>query len=432
MKRIAIIGGGIAGVSAAYALARQQTAGAPITFKLFEATDHLGGIVETERRDGFIIECGPDSWVTEKRWARELAIELGLESEIITSQDKQRKTYLAENGTLQPMPDGMRMMVPVEWESVLQSPLFSQQAKIEYQSEPQRAEQLKATALDAATPPRDESVRDFIVRHFGAEVADTIAAPLLAGILGGNIANLSTRAVLPAYVALEREHGSLILGLQQKQKSGSPGEAVFTTLQNGVAGLIKGMESHLCASDVQYGMAAETLERTENGWIVRTATSKSYGNEATEPDEAAEQFDAILLATPAKETAKLLAPLNPGIPFLLPQHSSSAIVVALAFSPDQAACLKIPRGFGFLVPQRKADPVTPGDSSSKNLAELAQSALLACTFVDQKFPYRAPPGAVLLRAFFGGDAAPALLKEDDATLAMLARKSLENILGKLP
>jgi oxygen-dependent protoporphyrinogen oxidase len=149
MKRIAIIGGGIAGVAAAYELSRQQRAGAAIEFTLFEATHRLGGIVETERRDGFVVECGPDSWVTEKDGARELAIELRLESEIIFSQDQHRKTYLAQGNTLTPLPHGMRMMVPVEWPSVLASPLFSRQAKLDYQREPQLAEQLKATALDA-------------------------------------------------------------------------------------------------------------------------------------------------------------------------------------------------------------------------------------------------------------------------------------------
>ena len=132
MKRIAIIGGGIAGLSAAYELALQQQAGAPIEFMLFEATSRLGGIVETVRRDGFVIECGPDSWVTEKPWARDLAIELGLGSELVPSNDSRRKTYIGAAHALTAMPEGMRMMVPTQWASVLNSQLFSWQAKLAY------------------------------------------------------------------------------------------------------------------------------------------------------------------------------------------------------------------------------------------------------------------------------------------------------------
>ena len=149
MKRIAIIGGGIAGVAAAYEVALQQRAGAAIEFVLFEASSRLGGIVETVRRDEFVIECGPDSWVTEKPWARELAIELGLENELVPSNDARRKTYIAEGNTLTAMPDGMRMMVPTQLDRVMNSTLFSEQAKLAYLREPELAEQLKAAALDA-------------------------------------------------------------------------------------------------------------------------------------------------------------------------------------------------------------------------------------------------------------------------------------------
>lgn len=427
MKRIAIVGGGIAGVSAAYELALAKQAGAPIEFTLLETTARLGGTVETERHAGFVIECGPDSWVTEKPWAQQLAIELGLEKEIIPSQDDRRKTFLAEGRTLHPMPDGMRMMVPVQWASVLQSPLFSWQAKLAYLREPKMAEQLKASALDSSQPARDESVRDFVCRHFGAEVSDTIASPLLAGVFGGDISTLSARAVLPAYIALEREHGSLILGLQrrvqQRIDSGTAAASVFTTLHNGLGGLIDGMEARIpthCIRRQTFVQAMELGNAGRPGWTVRTEPVQ--GSDA-------EMFDAVLIATPSKTTARLLAPLDERMAQLLPEHASSAIVVALAFSAEQSAAMRIPRGFGFLVPQRKSAFGMSGDAS---LQARAQSALLACTFVDQKFSHRAPPGAVLLRAFFGGTHAPALLQEDDATLLSLAHSSLGHILGKLP
>ncbi|MGO8717720.1 MAG: protoporphyrinogen oxidase [Acidobacteriaceae bacterium] len=430
MKRIAIIGGGIAGVSAAYELALQQQAGASIEFVLFESTSRVGGIVETVRRDDFVVECGPDSWVTEKPWARDLAIELGLESELVPSQDDRRKTYIAEGCTLTAMPEGMRMMVPTQWASILNSPLFSWQAKFAYLRERKHAEKLKASALDSSNSARDESVQDFVVRHFGHEVADTIAAPLLTGVFGGDIATLSARAVMPTFVALEREHGSLILGLQQRMRAENAFAPVFTTLRRGLAGLIEGMVAHLPARSIQRGIGIQAIERTNDRWSL-VGTSKPGESHPSE-----QIFDAVLVATPAITTAKLFEPLDTRIGELLPQRSSSAIVVALGFTTCQAQAMRIPHGFGFLVPQRKPHkgevPVNCEDIADEFGEATARRALLACTFLDQKFPHRAPEGAVLLRAFFGGPAAPKLLEQDDATLIRLACAELGRFLGKLP
>src|SRR6185437_7387623 len=194
-------------------------------FALFEASARLGGIVETVSADGFVMECGPDSWVSEKPWARELVIELGLEGELIPSNDRQRRTYLLREGGLVPMPDGMTMMVPADLEAIEQSPLFSAEARAAYRREPERAEELKQSALKEN---EDESVAAFVRRHFGEEVVRTVAAPLLSGIFGGDIDTLSVRAVMPAFVRMEREYGSLIAALQSRK--GKSGQAVFTTL----------------------------------------------------------------------------------------------------------------------------------------------------------------------------------------------------------
>jgi len=173
---IAIVGAGISGLATAYQLASDGVA-----FTLFEASPRLGGIIETVHRQGFVIECGPDSWVTEKPWARELAVELSLEDQIIPSNDQWRRTYVQQGSHRQtqlvPIPDGMRMMVPGKWGPLLDSPLFSWQARLAYLREPKRAEELKQTA-----PAQDESVAEFVRRHFGEEVAGTIAGPLLAAV----------------------------------------------------------------------------------------------------------------------------------------------------------------------------------------------------------------------------------------------------------
>src|SRR5665213_1277982 len=230
MKRIAIVGGGIAGLTAAYELSRLANNGAAVEAVLFEASPRLGGIVETVREGGFVIECGPDAWVTEKPWARELAEELGLGDQIMPSNDGTRKTYVVMDGQLKAMPDGMRMMVPSDLYALDQSDLFSAQAKQAFHVEVNRAEELKINA-----PQHDESVAAFVQRHFGDEVLATIGAPLLRGVFGGDVTKLSVRAVMAPFVAMEREHGSLIAAMQARAAvSGNKQAAVFTTLQTGL------------------------------------------------------------------------------------------------------------------------------------------------------------------------------------------------------
>ncbi|MHB1021644.1 MAG: protoporphyrinogen oxidase [Acidobacteriaceae bacterium] len=400
--KIAILGGGIAGVSAAYELAKMRSAGAAVEATLFETSHRLGGIVETHREGGFVIECGPDSWVTEKPWARELALELGLADEIIPSNDRWRRTYVLQGNQLVPMPDGMRMMVPSDWAPMLSSPLFSAQAKLAYLGEPKRAEELKAAALAES---KDESVSDFVQRHFGPEVTTKLAAPLLAGVFGGDITQLSVRAVMPTFVAMEREHGSLIRAIQQGARTATSKASVFTSLKSGLGTLIERMASTLPNHWVRLHDPVLRIERAGDGWSIRT-------------NNPAEDFDAVIVATPASVSRTLLQPLDARIAELLQMEASSAIIVAMAFTPEQALKMRIPRGFGFLVPQQKH---TPG-----------QNALLAVTFVDQKFSHRAPEGGVLLRAFFGGATASQRMHASDETLIALARKELGRVLGVLP
>lgn len=399
MKRYAVIGGGISGVAAAYQLSRLQR-----NFVLYEASARFGGIVETERRGDFVMECGPDSWVSEKPWARELAVELGLEDEIIPSNDRGRRTWLLHGQTLTPIPDGMRMMVPVDMAPMLQSELFSTETKLAYLSEPRRAAELKAAA-----PDHDESVADFVRRHFGDEVAGKIAGPLLSGVFGGDIAKLSIRAVMPAFAKMEREHGSLIVAMQKRARSAGTESSIFTTLKSGLGTLIDRMIAGIPSSCFRLNEPVLAVALSPEGWQV---TSES----------GSERFDGVILGTPADATRTLLTPNEPRFDALLDIDASSAIVVALAFAPEQAAGMRIPGGFGFLVPRQAAEDGSVNDGNS----------LLACTFVNQKFPHRVPAGGVLLRAFFGGTNAPALLGRSDGEIVSLTREELSRALGPLP
>ena len=393
MKRVAIVGGGVAGVTAAYELAQLARKGVPLQGVLFEASTRLGGIIETVHEGEFVIECGPDAWVTEKPWARELAEELGLADEVMPSNDATRKTYVLIDKKLQAMPDGMRMMVPADLDALDQSELFSAEAKRAYREEPGRAEELRAAAHVG-----DESVAEFVQRHFGDEVLEKIGAPLLSGVFGGDVTKLSVQAVMAPFVAMEREYGSLIDALQARsvvEKKNS----VFTTLRSGMGTLVDRMIAAIPGDWIRLAAEVRFISYGEEGWLVGTA-------------RGVERFDAVMMAAPVDVACSLLQPIDAGMAPLMEMDASSAVVVGFGFS--DAAKVPLPQGFGFLVP--------PGSNS----------LLLAATFVDQKFKDRVPQGGRLLRAFFGGKAAERLMRCGNDETVAVARMELARVLGPLP
>ena len=393
MKRVAIVGGGVAGLAAAYELARLVREGAHARVVLFEASTRLGGIVETVREGGFVIECGPDAWVTEKPWARELAEELGLGDEVMASNDAGRKTYVLIDRKLQAMPDGMRMMVPADLDALDASELFSAEAKRAYRDEAGRAEELRTNA-----PKEDESVAEFVRRHFGEEVVEKIGTPLLSGVFGGDSSKLSVRAVMAPFVAMEREHGSLIAALQSRTAT-AKNTSVFTTLRSGMGTLVDRMIAAIPEDWIRLAAEVRFVSHEDEGWLVGTA-------------RGVERFDAVMMAAPADVAGSLLEPVDERAAQLMEMEASSAVVVGFGFA--DAASFAVPPGFGFLVP--------PG---SDNL-------LLACTFVDQKFDGRVPQGGRLVRAFFGGRAAERMMRCGNDETAAVARLELARILGPLP
>ncbi len=414
MKRVAIIGGGISGLTAAYELELARKRGAPIDWHLYEASDRLGGIIETTRlatpEGEFILEGGPDGWVSEKPWAQELAIELGLESELIYSNDATRKTYILVDGRLQPIPHRMRMMVPEDLSALEASPLFSHSAKKAYADEVARAEELKASA-----PNHDESVANFVRRHFGDEVLNTLAAPLLSGVFGGDVHNLSVRAVMPQFVAIEREHGSLILALQQRRIETTQ-QPIFTSLRNGMASLVNALVAHLPEERLLRPHIVEHLWDDPRWQLI--VDDPTFEPHKRPHPLAVNLYDELVLCTPLNKTRELLAAADYDLRLdkLLPNDASSAVLVALTWPAEVARSFTIPSGFGFLVPQTSAEA----------------EQLLACTFVNQKFPHRAPKGARVMRAFFGGQTAESLSSQPDETIAQLALTQLRNILGPIP
>ncbi len=387
----------MAGLAAAYELNRLQHGGADVTFTLVEASERLGGILETRRENGFIVECGPDAWVTDKPWAREVAEELGLSDELMVSNDATRITYILQHGRLQALPDNMRMMVPENLDTVRQSAFFSPAARDSYLAEPSRAEELKASA-----PDHDESVASFVSRHFGEEVLRVIGAPLLGGVFGGDVHRLSVRAVMHPFVEMEREHGSLILALQARaaQRGDQKRSSIFTTLRGGTGTLAERMAAKLPPANIRLNCSVAAMERTATGWRLHYSNAESA------------EFDYVLLAVPVKQARKLLQPTDEPAAELVNLPTSSAVVAGFGYTAKHAPSL--PAGFGFLAPESE------------------HCKLLAATFADQKFAGRVPTGGKSLRAYFGGASADALIPQSDEAIAAIAKAELVHVLGHLP
>jgi protoporphyrinogen/coproporphyrinogen III oxidase len=392
MKRIAIIGGGISGLSAAFALEKQRLAGSSMEYALFEASPHLGGVLFTERVDGCVLEAGPDSFLTEKPWASDLCREVGLGDQLIGSNDADRKTYILTNGKLLPIPDGLMFMVPTKITSTMRSSLFSGRAKLRI-------------AQEWFHPPRkadaDESVASFVERHYGPEMVDRLADPLLSGVYGGEASQLSVRAVLPRFVEMEATHGSLgraMLAARKKMAGISKGQArpLFTSLKGGMEQMVDAVVSRLPASALHADTPVQGVLRQDNGWVV----SAGY---------ASDEFDAVIVATPAQTAAELLAMASAELASELRaiQYTSS-VTVNLGY--DRSVRASLPPGFGFLVPRKEG------------------KGMLAATFVHNKFPHRASEDRALLRCFIGGTRVEQVLTNSDEEVVHMVREELRQIL----
>jgi oxygen-dependent protoporphyrinogen oxidase len=397
MKRIAIIGGGISGLSAAFYLQKARAAGADLEYTLFESGQRLGGSMYSDQVEGCLVEAGPDSFLTEKPWALSLCKDLGIADQLIGSNDAQRKTYILVNGRLVAMPDGLMFMVPTQLVATALSPLFSWSTKLRM-------------ARELLHPPRpmqsDETVAQLVERHFGAEVVDRLADPLLSGVYGGDAARLSARAVLPRFVEMEEKYGSLsraMLAAHKKMMATRkhPPPPLFTSLQDGMQQMVDAIAARLDPESIRL--------RTH---ILRVypedASSSSSWRVAVEMN-GEERFDAVLIATPANVAGTLLDGVDRGLARnLLDITYSSSITVTLGYYKQQLAGL--PPGFGFLVPRSEG------------------TRMLACTFVHNKFPHRAPEDKGILRCFLGGARDEAVLGLSDDELLETVHRELRDIL----
>ena len=393
MKRIGIIGGGISGLAAAFALEEQRRAGSDVEYVLYESSPQFGGVLRTEHIDGCVVEAGPDSFVSEKPWAADLARALGLGDQLIGSNDAHRKTYILTRGRLVVMPDGLMFMVPTKILPTGFSPLFSWKTKLRM-------------AQELFHPPgaveHDESVAAFVERHYGAEMVDRLADPLLSGVYGGEAASLSVRAVLPRFAEMERTHGSLgraMLAARKKTSAGSrnPVPPLFTSLKNGMQHLAETLVSRLTGSSLLTDAPVQAIQREAGGWVVSAGLQS-------------DQFDGVIVALPAPAASQVLRMASPELSAELGgMQYSSSITVGLGY--DREVRQSLPPGFGFLVPRSEG------------------RQLLAATFVHNKFPHRAPEDRALLRCFFAGLNAESVWPFADDQIVGIVRKELQQILG---
>ncbi|MCU1272280.1 MAG: protoporphyrinogen oxidase [Acidobacteriaceae bacterium] len=403
MKRIAIIGGGVSGLSAAYALQKHVYRAAEIDYVLFEAGPHFGGVIHSERVNDFLIEAGPDSFLTEKPWAAELCRELGLGDQLIASSDAERRTYIFVNGRLVPLPEGLMFMVPTDLAATFLSPLFSWPTKLRM-----IREWFYRPSLDVP----ESTVAEFVERHYGREMVERVADPLVVGVYGGGADELSASSVLARFVEIEVRQGSLGRAMVASRKlqslsaeqgfAGQPRAAVptrslFTSLKGGMQTMTDAMLAQIPESARRMNTPVAAVTPESGKWLVA-----SRGR--------TEEFDAVIIATPAYTAAELLRNDVPQLSSELEAiRYSSSVTVALAY--DEKTLASLPAGFGFLVPRTE------------------NKRILACTFVHNKFPNRAPSDSALLRCFLGGSRDEEILQSPDAEIVATVRRELEEILG---
>jgi oxygen-dependent protoporphyrinogen oxidase len=376
---VAVIGGGIAGLSAAYELERRG-----LGVRILEASDRLGGVIRTERIDDWVIDAGPDSLLAQKPAAVQLCGELGIGDRLISTQ-LPRTAYVLRNGRLRPLVAGSFLGFPVGLGALARSSLFSWPAKLRM-------------ACEVVVPPSsgsDESIASFVRRRFGREALDYLGEPLLAGIHAGDAERLSMKALFPRVAEAERQAGSVLRSLRSLKVAPSPNGA-FVSLPGGLGELVDALSGALRPSTVRLSSAVAALRRAEIF--------------AIDAQDASVRARAVIVCVPAYAAAGMLRAIDaPLAAFCDAVPYASTATVAFGYRREQ---VRHPLdGSGFVVPRVEQNP------------------LLASTWVTSKWAGRAPDGHVLLRGFLGGGRDPNRLDQSDDDLVRLAQDALADTLG---
>lgn len=391
LKSVVIVGGGITGLSAGWYL---QQGSARLGYKLLEQSNRWGGKIWTEQIDGagdvpFILEAGPDAFLTRKPWALALARELGLSERIQPVNIDNNRTFVLHRGRPIALPEGLQLLVPTQLGPFMRSPLFSPWGKVR-------------TLLDWWLPARqsdvDETLASFVRRRLGAEMLDKLGEPLLGGVFNGDLEQQSMLATFPQFPALEKQHGSLLRGMLRKPASTETTEPPFISFKTGTHELVKQLVAQL-QGELCLNTGVRQIEHLDHGRY-RVVTNTATVLEA----------DAIILATPAPITAHLLRAIAPAATEHLSGIPYSGIGTAyFAFHSDD-----VPHpltGFGLVIPRSE------------------RRAIDGVTWTSSKWHGRAPANHVLLRVFFGGTRTRATLQLDDAALLPMLQAELKSIFG---
>ena len=405
VRRVVIVGGGVTGLTAAYRLlaAGHDASGRKLAVTVLEERPRLGGNIVTERRDGFVIDGGPDSFVAVRPQAKALCNDLGLGDRLIPTTERNRRVYVAHRGALEHMPEGLSLGVPTRVWPMVKTPLVSWAGKARM-------------ALDLVLPKGrtdgDESIGHFVRRRLGSEAVTQLAEPILGGIYVGNVDALSLRATFPQLLEQEQRHGSLIRGAiaQMTARGQLPGArppSAFFSLLGGMGELIDTLARKIGAAGgtIRVGAPVAAIARGPEGaqsprFLVQIAGDTAETLEA----------DDVISCVPAYAAADALDTLDRPLSALLRQtpYISSAVVV---------------------VAYRRADMPHALDATGLVVPKSEKRRVLAATFISSKWAGRAPSDAVLLRVFVGGYRDPGALMESDEALVTLAREELASLLG---
>ena len=391
MRRIVVIGGGISGLAAAHRLTELNPS---LDVVLIEASPRLGGTLRTEQREGFLLERGPDSFISEKPEAVALAKRLRVESRLIETNPDHRRSFIVRGGRLRPVPEGFQLLAPSRIWPFLTTDIFSLAGKARMSADlflPRRT----------TNGRNDESLASFVRRRLGREALERMAQPMVGGIYTADPETLSLRATLPRFLDMEREHRSLILAMLRKARlqTGTSGArySLFLSFDGGMEVLVQALTKAITSCEVQLNTKVVGIER-HSGWRIRTNKEK--------PIDA----DAICLAVPAYVAAQLLSRVNAELASQLNQikYASTATI---NFGYRRNAIQHPLDGFGFVVPF------------------IEKRSLLACTFSQVKFPRRAPDGHALLRAFVGGALQPDMFALNESDMIARVESDLRALLG---
>jgi len=402
MKRVIVIGGGIAGLAAAHRLTELATAKSQsIDIKLLEASSRLGGAICSTRVGDFLVEAGPDSFITEKPWALKLCERIGLTPRLVSTQSAYQQIFIVHDGKLVALPEGFFLLAPTRLWPFIQTPLFSWAGKLRMASE---------LLLPRGELNGDESLGAFVRRRFGAEALERVAQPLVGGIYASDPDQLSLSATMPRFKEMERKNRSVIYAMwaaqRQRAKTATSAEtgsgarwSLFVTLAGGMQELVDGLARRLPNGSVQLNCAARELKCHSDGtWRVAMGSEEII------------EADAVILAAPAFRASDLLLPIDNSAAAELKAISyASTATVSLAYRRKDFP--QAPNSFGFVVPA------------------IERRKIMACTFSSLKYPGRAPEDCILLRAFVGGSLQAELFDQKDADMEQTVRGELASLLG---